>query len=1857
MEEQESEDVLIKKSFRFTSDREVSALNVPRNWEEINTASLVKHASMDKDGILANKSGKKIDLGGFDIKKAIGDNPECLFVKVFAIKKDEVNDNGDYFNETELKKATKTFIGVPVFVNHQNDDIEKARGKVVHAWYDDERGGIYTINMVDKVAFPRLARGLEAGYVTGSSMGCSVAYSCCSVCHTRAATAKEFCSHIKERKKRLFTGECECKYHDRPNAGEEPCPLCGKEKGEKKTNKFKDQKIFEHNYGVKFIEDSFVVNPACHDCLVADILNPSELSKKVAHVSDIIKKYAQEASSQEPNDGCNDGGCSLKKVAGTKEIGDLNEAMNKMERVVRSMMAQKSKVSLEYVSDIIKVCADVQKIADELVEMGYARLPSPSEDQVAYGVDTHASPITAQSSIPQTTPEAMPPVAAPPIAARPPVSAPAPQASSPQTTEYGDDIGRVTKPTFMPRKSESAEDFIKISNMIRDRVSNFAEKTAEELDLGLSSDYRATDGNRSIVITTDDDGDMFVTAFEGTRMIKWASVDALDPEIRKLAMNDPTDAARRLLMSELGGFNWSEDKMNNKENMDNLKIAKRKDAPDATTEAQLAGASLNYGSRQGDAPAETGEAQLAGGLKHKFVQSESPTVRREAPSETVEAQLAGKGGFMVRWGEAPDQITEAQWTAANREVYAKLPSDWTEGTKEHQLEALRQSHKWTDPSSTTEDQLDKKASSSVSDLLKSASDGIASAIGFYGLSPDQVKKAITVAERNPSKAAFATLYNAAPWCVDNRKKQVGLKRFLSKEASSADLGIDPMDALIAGISDNLGNLKSDDVLKAASWIAKEQVAFSSAVDGAEKFASVEDIDSNDEDDMFRRAFRESNFPEDGMFKVCATIDEDINVDPSKGNEFVKAVHKFASAKIAEAFGIDEVAPITIDIDDSSGIVEATVKVASMLDEEEKTAYNDWKTASSSKIDNIDDSSVSDRRSKRASFINKLDELEKKAQMMGGQMPGGLNPSGMGAGMNLPGGSVPPGTPGVEALTTGPGIPGPGGAPDAAADPLAGIGGDAAMDDAGDEESETANPPMAVCVVCGNNNVDVSGGKSKCKGPGCGSGFSLKVVPASMLEGAPDASASKESSEPEVEKGLGGSGAALPPGGAAGAMPPVAASAKLDVNSLKKIASKVEFGSISPITGTSNTVKLGNGEWACLDSGQKYIVRVAANSKDPSSIWAQWEWVPQIKKASCAPCQRKKTAFVKALKQIGISESAFDAMSVEKKAETVIRMNNEVSSRELKTASRDSDVRDAIKTAFTIHGTFPMNDCIEKLARRYGENALALSGPCEGSNLAECVCNSLSGEKVYTTGLASKVASIWGDRDAMDNCLEDLVRSGMTLSKAAQACEGMKTKYASVEELFVEAMEHGKDDGDDDSDPDMGGDDDSSSDADPFDGGSSDSDSSIDVIRSGEDEVDIKLHADPELISALEKAISNIMEGHVDGDSADDQDTDEDVEFEIDGDDSDDGDIDVDTSNDDDSTDENDDSSINDKNKEGYSSESAKSDEMEKESDMTKLAPKSAESGEDALHREAMALRRGRVVGVGKLELDVSKISKALRKSASDKSVDPTAPQDAVDYPSSGDGEKGMSNDAGKTDSGSGLKDVDDATVATKGTSEFGESNKPEMTNAVTGRVASFEASLSKLAKEMKLQRGNVQDDKDVGNYSKDGIDMTAPSVPSKGGADLDVPSIPAGDGSFEGESEAGYTAEKQNHMTGGDAGSGGDTKASSAHNELALKLAARMVEEKIISPIQMPAKISELTRYQVSQLQDLEKAMFRGAAKGLKTASVSGGLEKPLLIAESSSARNTASDLKSKISSLFRLHRQNEIADQTESAKLRDVFR
>ena len=174
------------KKATFSHKCKVTALNNPQGegWDIYNLPNQIKTASINI---------KDEDLNGFDLKEATTEHPDHLYIKIFAIKKDEPNDNGDAFSEKELKIATDSFVGVPLFTNHQNDDVEKARGECVHSWYDKDEGGIFIIGRVDKLAYPRLARGIEEGYIVGSSMGCSVENSLCSVCHNKAHTAEDYC--------------------------------------------------------------------------------------------------------------------------------------------------------------------------------------------------------------------------------------------------------------------------------------------------------------------------------------------------------------------------------------------------------------------------------------------------------------------------------------------------------------------------------------------------------------------------------------------------------------------------------------------------------------------------------------------------------------------------------------------------------------------------------------------------------------------------------------------------------------------------------------------------------------------------------------------------------------------------------------------------------------------------------------------------------------------------------------------------------------------------------------------------------------------------------------------------------------------------------------------------------------------------------------------------------------------------------------------------------------------------------------------------------------------------------------------------------------------------------------------------------------------------------------------------------------------------------------------------------------------------------------------------------------------------------------------------------------------------------
>lgn len=1903
-----------KRSINFNPSQ-IGALNVPQHWEEFNLNSIIKSAALNEE----NKNGSFED---FDLKEAISKNPEHLFVKVFAIKENEMNDNGDFFSKEELQKAAKTFIGVPVFVNHQNDDIEKARGKVVHAWYDESKGGIYTINMVDKIAYPRLARGIETGVITGTSMGCSVQHSLCSVCHNHASTAKDFCSHIKERKKKKFSGECECEYHK--NGNYDVCPLCGGKKGEKKKIKHKDQTIYEHNYGVKFIEDSFVVNPACHDCLVAEILNPDGLNKKVAELSESITKLASSVPVNEQSNICENGMCSLRKVAGISEINELNQAMNLMERVARSLMAQKERVSLEYVSDIVKTLADVQKISDELIEMGYAKLPSPSVHDASVGTSSAASPINKErigqlSPSPATMQTVPQPTIQQSIQPKPSPQ-PSPSTVSPMETSYGDDVGRVVKPNISPKGANSREEFTKISenlinslqavysngNLIKNQITNMSDQILNNKIVQIDRD------NLSVIISADGDGEIKIAECRDGKIMKLSDIDLFDSEMQDLIRGNSAKAAELIIESMIGNKQEIKESM---ENNENIKIAQSKDT---TTENQLNGSDLKLHPRwkEGEhytATTESSEQLGAKSPKSKDVSSDSPQVRKGTYSEITELQLANnKNGFLARWGDFPTVITEGQWTEMSREVFAKMPSDWTSYVQTGQLDSLRDSHSWKEPTVVTESQLrgsSKKTASSVNEMLKSASEAVVDSIVTYGLSGEQLKRVVAFVKSNPHnhlKASYMTLVNSAPWTVDMRQDVNAKNRFF-KKASSSDM--DPVDSFIGAMSDNIGSHRAEDFIDAVSFIVNDSSAWKIANDKAEE--RVASINSEDEisskEDIFRKAFAENELPEDGMFKVCCTIKDDIGIDPSDNKNFLKAVFAFAQDSVSDRFGDIDIIPVNVDIDEENGLVECTAKQASMLDDSELEAWN--KIASSlneespysEDSDMVRTASSDDSNSRRARILDELDRLEKQAQLAGGQMPTALNPAGMGAGMQIPGAGAPAGAPPIESLTAG----APAGG---AADPLAGL--DMGMDDKkSDDEEEKAKPAAAVCVICGGNDVDVGGGKASCKGPGCGSNYTIKVVPdASLLDkimdGDVDDSDTKPDSSSDVEKGLGGEG----PAGPAPAMPPMAATAKLKVDTLNKIAKKIPFGSISPVTGGNNTMKVGGSTWKCLDSGQEYIVRVAADSKDPKSIWAQWEWIPEFKRVECSSCSRKKANFVNNLGKMGISESTFDSMNLNDKSSVILAMKEKGLLNETKVAFNSEDSKNVLglfKAAFSTGNKFPMETCLEKLARRFGEDAVSMSGPCEGKNLADCVCSSLANEKMYSTGLANKIASIWVEKEAGSECIEDFVREGMTIKQASASCEQLRNKYISEEELLAEELTRV-------ATGDMMVAEDAVAESDPF---SSEMGSSMgsDMPSSGENDsgsVDLDIHMSDASLENLEKSLKEVLdalapltEGSDDGSKTEDVsepvlEESEPVE---------------------DSMDSDEDDSVMDSIPEADGKEMMSED---KDAAMLKHAPESMvkEEGEYAMKESESlgeSLKRGRIVGVNKINLDVSKLAQALSKSAGDKKVQLSNAQDQSEIGTISSGkalksEHGEGFDAKgpkvpgghgkalKSEHGEGFDDTAYPEVPVNGPALEGESEyKPEKGNMMTGGQngsgssstgkhqmtrSAFEESLAKLAKEMSLSVNTVQEDPSIqpvkgkDSLAVDGFDPVEnggkPLSSEHGeGFDAETPSIPAGEGSMGHEKEMGLTPEKQEQITGGQLGAGSSTKKSNkpktatassskesneSSKDAAIKLAGKMVESKIISANELPSKIAELERYEVSQIRDIEKAMFRQASvaqKGLVTASK--GVERPLVIGETSSNRNGYTDLRSKISSLFSLQHQVDAAEETDNVQIRKTFK
>ncbi len=112
-----------------------------------------------------------------------------------------VNDNGDAWDRSSLLNDFGTFRNAAVYVEH-NQHPEHAKGKVFDV-VAREMGDTILIDVlfgVDK-RHEDLVSNITAGILNSVSMGCSTAFTKCSVCGNKAHTENDYCEHVRDQKR------------------------------------------------------------------------------------------------------------------------------------------------------------------------------------------------------------------------------------------------------------------------------------------------------------------------------------------------------------------------------------------------------------------------------------------------------------------------------------------------------------------------------------------------------------------------------------------------------------------------------------------------------------------------------------------------------------------------------------------------------------------------------------------------------------------------------------------------------------------------------------------------------------------------------------------------------------------------------------------------------------------------------------------------------------------------------------------------------------------------------------------------------------------------------------------------------------------------------------------------------------------------------------------------------------------------------------------------------------------------------------------------------------------------------------------------------------------------------------------------------------------------------------------------------------------------------------------------------------------------------------------------------------------------------------------------------------------------
>ncbi len=566
--------------------------------------SMVKLAS--SGSFASSESAKKV------IRAEIEKHPSALFFRAKAIEADIPNNNGDCFSKEELKKSCDTFIGVPFFTNHENQDIEKAKGKVVWSEWDDEDNAIYIVAFVDTEAYPNLCRGIGEGYMTGVSMGCSVEYSNCSICKNRAATMDEYCSHIRNFKGRNWTGRAKD-----VNTGQ--------------TVEHKNASVHEDNYGIRFIELSGVADPACPACHIDTIYDGESFCGKTAAIgaTSLIK-----AASKCYNEFSTIKYAVLEKEASQSQIDSLNSCLQTLEQVSVSLIQNRANVEMEFASDIVEILAGLQDFVDQLVQAGYGQLPETGDQPVPGTLPEEVAgvqPVSAEEGLEPGSSNVEEPLLAEPAAPNMDAFNEATRPSPSTST------GKLTRPTS-PVRAKKAEEDNKNMRRLPKKSAGDRERAKQVLSENWQGKLDEMSSNLSNVLKNDPS--VIGSTNGGQKMANDNTVEA------KSSHTDLHEITEKQLEKANVGANPREEKTRDGVTQCQLDEL-RKGEPEVITESQLE-------TTEGANPRENDEKEVITEKQLDESKGANPREDKEL-DEITQAQLDTQ-----RVDKEPDVITEAQ---------------------------------------------------------------------------------------------------------------------------------------------------------------------------------------------------------------------------------------------------------------------------------------------------------------------------------------------------------------------------------------------------------------------------------------------------------------------------------------------------------------------------------------------------------------------------------------------------------------------------------------------------------------------------------------------------------------------------------------------------------------------------------------------------------------------------------------------------------------------------------------------------------------------------------------------------------------------------------------------------------------------------------------------------------------------------------------------------------------------------------------------------------------------------------------------------------------------------------------------